>query len=104
MSLWAVVLISSSASFAVKYAGYLIPQRVLEAPLASRLANLLTVALLSGLVAVQTLATGQGIQLDARIPAVLLAIGLFSLRVPFIVVVLMAGIVAALSRNFGLMN
>jgi hypothetical protein len=104
MSVWAVVLISSSAAFALKYSGYLIPQRVLEAPVAARLANLLTVALLSGLVAVQTLANGQSIQLDARIPAVLVAIGLFSLRVPFIVVVLAAGIVAALLRNFGIMS
>ncbi len=104
MSLWAVVLIASGASFVVKYSGYLIPQRVLEVPLVSRLANLLTVALLAGLVAVQTLASGSAIQLDARIPAVLVAIGLFALRVPFIVVVLVAGIVAALLRNFGVMS
>jgi len=53
------------------------------------------VALLSALIAVQSLAAGQQIVLDARVPAVIVAAALFALRVPFIVVVAVAALVAA---------
>nr|WP_220475815.1 AzlD domain-containing protein [Alpinimonas psychrophila] len=89
--------------FAVKLVGYLVPASILATPRPTRIANLLTVAMLAALVAVQTLGAGESIVLDARIPAVVLAAGLFALRVPYILVVLVAGVVAALLRNFGLM-
>jgi len=41
---------------------------------------------------------GQGIQIDARVPALIVAAGLFALRVPFILVVIAAAAVAALIR------
>ena len=46
------------------------PPRWLEAPRPARIADLLTVALLAALVAVQTLGDGQAIVVDARVPAV----------------------------------
>lgn len=101
MTVWVVVLVASALSFATKYIGYLVPQRILEHPTATRVANLLTVAMLSALVAVQSLSVGQSIELDARIPAVLVAAGLFALRAPFIVAVVVAGIVAAVLRLLG---
>ncbi len=101
MTVWLVVLVASALSFVTKYTGYLVPQRLLEHPTATRVANLLTVAMLSALVAVQSLSMGQSIELDARIPAVLVAAGLFALRAPFIVAVAAAGVVAALLRLFG---
>jgi hypothetical protein len=104
MTLWQIVLFSACGVFAIKVVGYLLPATVLSRPTPTRIANLLTVAMLAALVAVQTLGAGESLVLDARIPAVLLAIGLFALRVPFIVVVLIAGIVAALLRNFGVMD
>lgn len=104
MTLWQIVLLSACGVFAVKVIGFLLPATLLSRPTPTRIANLLTVAMLAALVAVQTLAVGDAIVLDARIPAVLVAIGLFALRVPFIVVVLIAGLVAALLRNFGLMG
>ena len=104
MTLWQIVLLSACGVFAVKVIGFLLPATLLSRPTPTRIANLLTVAMLAALVAVQTLAAGDAIVLDARIPAVLVAIGLFALRVPFIVVVLIAGLVAALLRNFGLMG
>jgi hypothetical protein len=52
-------------------------------------------------VAVQSLSVGQSIEVDARIPAVLIAAGLFALRAPFIVAVVAAGVVAALMRLGG---
>jgi hypothetical protein len=59
--------------------------------------------MLAALVAVQTLGAGQAIAIDARIPAVVVAAILFSFRVPFIVVVAVAGIVAVVLRNLGWM-
>ncbi len=103
MSLWAVVLLASFGVFAIKLIGYLVPATLLARPTPTRIANLLTVAMLAALVAVQTLGVGQSLVVDARIPAVLIAAGLFALRVPYVVVVLIAGVVAVLLRNFGLM-
>jgi hypothetical protein len=56
--------------------------------------------LLSALIAVQTLGHAQSVVLDARVPAVLVAAGLFALRVPFILVIIAAAAVAALLRFF----
>jgi hypothetical protein len=99
MTIWHIVLLASIAVLALKLAGYLVPQSVLEKPTPARIATLLTVALLAGLVAVQTLATGSQIVLDARLPGVLVAAGLFALRVPFIIVLIAAACTAALIRT-----
>lgn len=101
MTMWIIVLVASALSFATKFTGYLVPARLLEHPTATRVANLLTVAMLAALVAVQSLAVGSSIQMDARIPAVLVAAGLFALRAPFIVAVIAAGVVAAVLRLLG---
>jgi len=103
MTLWAIVLVSSFGVFAIKLIGYLVPASLLARPTPTRIANLLTVAMLAALVAVQTLGGGEAIVLDARIPAVIVAIALFALRVPYVVVVLIAGVIAVLLRNFGWM-
>jgi hypothetical protein len=71
---------------------------LVQRPTPARIANLLTVALLAALITVQTVGAGQSITLDARVPALLVAAGLFALRVPFIVVVASAAVVAALIR------
>lgn len=98
MTLWQIILLASIAVFAIKLLGYLIPPKLFERPTPARVANLLTVALLAALIAVQTLGAGQGIVLDARVPALIVAAALFALRVPFIVVVAAAAVVAALIR------
>ncbi len=103
MSLWTIVLLSSLGVFAIKLVGYALPSTILAKPTPTRVANLLTVAMLSALVAVQTLGVGESIVLDARIPAVIVALGLFALRVPYIVVVLIAGVVAAVLRYYSVM-
>ncbi len=59
-------------------------------------------ALLGALVAVQTLGVGQQIVVDARVPALLVAAGLLTVRAPFLVVVVAAAVVAALLRLWGL--
>jgi hypothetical protein len=64
----------------------------------ARISDLLTVALLSALVVVQTLSNGQELVLDARVPAVLVAAALLALRAPFLIVVVAAALVAAVLR------
>ncbi|WP_382305849.1 AzlD domain-containing protein [Herbiconiux sp. UC225_62] len=98
MSSWNIVILASIICLALKVAGYLIPPRAFEHPTVARIANLMTVALLAALIAVQTLGAGESIQVDARLPAVLVAAGLYALRVPFVVVVIAAAAVAALIR------
>jgi len=61
----------------------------------------MTVALLSGLIVVQTVGSGQGVLIDARLPAIVAAAGLFALRVPFILVIVAAAGVAAALRALG---
>lgn len=95
MTIWQIVILASIAVFALKLAGYLVPPSFIEKPRPARVANLLTVALLAALIAVQTLGAGQSIVFDARVPAILVAAGLFALRVPFIIVVAAAALVAA---------
>lgn len=100
MTVWQIIILASIAVFALKLVGYLVPPSFVERPVPARISNLLTVALLSALIAVQTLGSGQGIAIDARVPAILVAAGLFALRVPFIIVVVAAAATAALIRFF----
>ena len=98
MTIWQTIILASIAVLALKLLGYLVPPSLVEKPTPARVANLLTVALLAALIVVQTVGGGQGIVLDARVPALVVAAGLFALRVPFIVVVGAAALVAALIR------
>lgn len=101
MTMWTAVLVASVICVALKTVGYLVPPKLVEAPRPMRIADLLTVALLAALVAVQTLGAGQAIVVDARVPAVLVAAGLLLLRAPFLVVVAAAALTAALLRLWG---
>lgn len=102
MTLWGAIIFAATVCLALKAAGYLVPAKVLEEPRPARISDLLTVALLAALVAVQTLAAGQAVVIDARVPAVLVAAGLLWLRQSFLVVVFAAAVVAALLRLVGL--
>jgi branched-subunit amino acid transport protein len=101
--LWWVVIGASLAVFAIKLAGYVVPQRLVEGPVLSRVAAIVTVALLASLVASQTLQGPGGLLFDARIPALVVAAVLLWIRAPFIVVIIGAAAVAAGLRFFGLM-
>jgi len=102
VTLWTAVLAASFLCVLLKALGYAIPPRWFETPRAERSIDLLTVALLAALVAVQTLGVGQQIVVDARVPAVIVAAGLLILRAPFLVVVVAAAVVAAVLRALGL--
>ncbi|MET0933722.1 MAG: AzlD domain-containing protein [Mycetocola sp.] len=98
MTLWHVVLLASIACVAIKLVGYAVPPHWLEKPAVARTADLLTIALLAALIAVQTLGSGQQLVVDARVPALAVAGLLYWLRAPFLVVVIAAAVVAALLR------
>lgn len=101
MTLWTAVLAASVLCLALKAVGYLLPQSWLDAPRPARIADLLTVALLSALVVVQALGVGTAIVVDARVPAVIVAAVLLWVRAPFLVVVVAAAATAALLRALG---
>ncbi|MCG7416020.1 AzlD domain-containing protein [Microbacterium sp. ACRRU] len=101
MTLWTAVLAASVLCLALKAVGYLLPQSWLDAPRPARIADLLTVALLSALVVVQALGAGTAIVVDARVPAVIVAAVLLWVRAPFLVVVVAAAATAALLRALG---
>lgn len=96
--LWVAVLAGSAGCYAIKLAGLSVPDRILEHPRMQRVAAMLPVALLAALVAVQTLADGSRLVLDARVAGVAVAIVAVRLRAPFLVVVLAATLTTALLR------
>jgi hypothetical protein len=81
-----------------KLFGYLVPEKFVSNPKIKELAALLTVALLAALVGIQTFVSAEGLSLDARLPAIVASGILFFLRVPFVVVVIVAAAIAALIR------
>lgn len=101
MSTWLVVLVAAGAAYALKLSGYLVPQRWLDGPVVSRSLSLLPVALLSALVAVQAFTSGGAVTVDARLPALAVAVLLLIRRAPFLVVVVGAAATAALLRLIG---
>ena len=104
MTVWQTVLLGSVAVLALKVVGYLVPPSLMERPIPARLAGLTTVALLAALVVTQTFERGGDLVLDARVPAVVLSGILFAFRVPFIVVIVVAALVAAGLRLLGWMS
>lgn len=102
MTMWTAVLAASALAFALKFLGYVVPTQWLEGQRTSRVTSALPIALLSALVAVQTL-TGDGgaLVVDARLAAVAVALVALALRAPFLLVVALAAGTAALLRWFG---
>jgi hypothetical protein len=98
MSVWLGIIIGSLAVYSWKLIGHLVPRRLLDHPRVAASANYLTVALMAALVGVQTFTSGSEIVFDARFAAVLLAVLLTILRVPFLVMVAAAATLAALIR------
>lgn len=98
MSLWSAVLISSALVYSWKLFGYLVPEKFVSNPKIKELAALLTVALLAALVGIQTFGSTEGLTVDARVPAVVVAGILFYLRIPFVIVLVVAAAIAAIIR------
>lgn len=102
MTLWLWVLAACAAAYAIKLAGYLLPQAVLDRPVFGELAGSLTVGLLSSLTVMNTVGDGQGIALDSRLLALAAGAVALKLKAPYIVVVIAGALASAIGRRLGL--
>lgn len=99
MMLWLLVTGTVLGCYLEKLAGYLVPADVLARPQVRRIVELLPVALLAALVVVQAVADGRRLELDGpRLAG--FAVGALAVwrRAPFLVVVVVAAVTAALLR------
>lgn len=96
--MWTAILLACVGCYALKLAGLSLPARVLAHPVVERVADLIPVALLAALVAVQVWSTGADLEVDARTAGLVFAVVALLLRAPFLVVVIGAAAVAALVR------
>jgi uncharacterized membrane protein len=99
MNTWALVVATSAGCYLLKLAGYLVPARVLEHRHTRRLVELLPVALLAALVIVEGMSSGTHYDVDEpRLAG--FAIGAVAVwrRAPFLVIVVLAALTAALLR------
>ena len=96
--MWTAVLLACVGCYLLKLAGLSLPERVLSHPTVERVADLIPVALLAALVAVQVFSEGADLTVDARALGLGFAVVALLLRMPFLVVVVGASVVAALAR------
>ncbi|CAA9337669.1 MAG: putative membrane protein [uncultured Nocardioidaceae bacterium] len=96
--IWVAILVGGVGCYALKLIGLSLPARLLDRPSVQRVADLLPVALLSALIAVQVLASGNALEVDARLVGLMAAVVALLLRAPFLVVVAVAAAAAALVR------
>jgi branched-subunit amino acid transport protein len=96
---WILVITTGIGCYLLKLAGYLVPARVLDAPRVRRLVELLPVALLAALVIVQAVADGRRLEFDGpRLAGIGAGAVAVWRRAPFIVVIVVAAVVAGLLR------
>jgi len=96
--IWAAILGGALTCYAAKLAGLSVPERVLRDERVRRAAAMLPIALLSALVLTQTFSTRGALVLDVRGLAVGAALVAILLRAQFLVVVVLAAVVATLAR------
>ena len=101
MSTWVSVLLACALAYALKLSGYLVPARWLAGTRTKRVTGFLPIALLSGLVVVQTFVAQGQLVFDARAAGLGVAAVALLLRAPFLVVVVLAAVTAALLRHLG---
>jgi uncharacterized membrane protein len=101
VSLWGWILVACAAAYALKLLGYLLPRRWMENERMLRIAGTVTIGLLASLTAVNAVAAGQSLVLDARLGALGAAALALVLRAPFLVVVIAGAAAAALLRLLG---
>lgn len=99
-TLWIGVIGTSVIAFALKFAGHSVPEKFLSHPLIKRINLLIPIALLSALVAVQSVTTKSAIVIDHRLAGLGAAIVALIFKAPFPIVVLSAAITSAGVYNF----
>jgi branched chain amino acid efflux pump len=99
---WVAVLATAAGCYALKLTGLTVPRSVLNNPRVRRFTELVPVALLAALVAVQTFGAGQSLAVDpARLAGLGAAVVALLLRAPFLVVIVVAAGTAAALRALG---
>jgi branched-subunit amino acid transport protein len=96
--MWAAIIVAGVGCYLLKLAGLSVPDKVLDLPYVRRLADLIPVALLGALVAVEMLSSGESLAADARLFGVGAAVIALLLRAPFLVVVIVAAATTAVIR------
>jgi len=96
--MWTAIVVTAAGCYLLKLAGLSVPESVLDQPYVRRLADLIPVALLAALVAVQAFSTGQDLIVDARLVGIGAGVVALLLRAPFLVVVVVAAATTALIR------
>ena len=98
--LWIGVIGASIALFALRYSGYLVPEKFLTNTRMLRINTLIPIALLSALVGVQTITEKGKWVIDQRVAGVLVALIALRLKAPYFVVVISAALTSALIYRF----
>ena len=96
--IWTAVLLGCAACYGLKLAGFAVPARLVAAPRVAAVTAALPVALLAGLIAVQTFGDGDRLTVDLRLPGLAAALAAAWLRAPFLVVVVAGAATTALLR------
>ncbi|MEV0596480.1 AzlD domain-containing protein [Nonomuraea cavernae] len=101
MTLWWAIATVCLGCYALKLAGLAAPRRILDHPVVSRFAELVPVALLAALIAVQMFSENGELRFDlARTAGLGAAMIALLLRAPFLVVLATAAVITALARSF----
>ena len=97
---WFAVIGASLLCYGLKFLGTVVPHSWLEKPRFTRVNNLIPIALLTALVAVNTFATKTKLLVDQRVLGIATAIVLLYLKRSFLTVVVGAALVSALSYKY----
>ena len=103
MTQWHWIVLACAAAFLTKLAGYAVPARWLQSPRMTLVATSMTVALLAALTVMNTFASGVHLALDARLVALVVAAVALWWRAPFLLVVVLGALSAALVRWLGVL-
>jgi len=97
-AVWVGIALTVIGCYGLKIAGLSVPERLLTHRLTVQVSELIPLGLLGALIAVQVLADGDRLVLDARLPAIAVAAVLLWRGVPFLPMVVAAAATAALLR------
>jgi branched-subunit amino acid transport protein len=98
--IWIAVIGTSAIAFGLKYFGHSVPEKYLSNPRMLRINTLIPIALLSALVAVQTITEKSKLIIDQRLAGMTVAVIALLLKAPFPVVVLGSVLASALTFKF----
>lgn len=95
-SIWIVTIVTSAVCFILKYLGHSLPETVLNRPAIQRINALIPIALVSALVAVQTLGSENEVVVDHRLAGVGAAAIALKFKASFPIIMIVAAITSAL--------